>query len=46
MSHDTATPPEAAIDGHAEEIVSEPQLMAPPAAALRLPARHRPNARC
>jgi hypothetical protein len=39
MSQDSGTPPEAAIDGHAEEIVSEQQPVAPPATALGLAAR-------
>jgi hypothetical protein len=39
MSQDNGTPPEAAIDGHAEEIASEPQPTAPEATALGLAAR-------
>jgi hypothetical protein len=35
MSPDNGTPPEAAIDGHAEERASEPQPMAPPAPGHR-----------
>ena len=39
MSDENGTPPEAAIDSHAEEIASEPRPLAPPAQALALAPR-------
>jgi hypothetical protein len=39
VSEENGTPPEAAIDSHAEEITSEPQPLSPPAQALALAPR-------
>lgn len=39
MSDENGTPPEAAIDSHAEEIAGEPRPLAPPVQALALAAR-------
>jgi hypothetical protein len=39
VSHDNGTPPEAAIEGHAEEIPTEPHPMAPPSHAVALAPR-------